>query len=48
MRDRIVKICDSFMGQRFDLPPTSAMKSKIMDVRKSISESKALTETSRK
>jgi len=36
------------MGQRFDLPPLGTIEAKIIDVRKSIQDSKALTETSRR
>lgn len=32
IRDRIVRICDSFMGQRFDLPPIHMIKQKIEEV----------------
>lgn len=48
LRDRIVRICDSFMGQRFDLPPMGSIEQKIQEVRKNIEESKNLTETSKK
>lgn len=47
IRDRIVRICDSFLGQRFDLPPISMMKQKIDEVRRNIFESKNLTKTSK-
>jgi hypothetical protein len=36
------------MGQRFDLPVFSAIQSKIEDIKRNISESKQLTENSRK
>jgi vacuolar-type H+-ATPase subunit I/STV1 len=48
IRDRIVRICDSFMGQRFDLPPLSGIEQKGKEVQRSIAEFKALTETSKK
>lgn len=48
MRDRIVRICDSFMGQRFDLPPMGTIEQKIDEVKRNILESKNLTETSKK
>ncbi|CDW80575.1 v-type atpase 116kda subunit family protein [Stylonychia lemnae] len=48
LRDRIVRICDSFMGQRFDLPPMGTIDQKIDEVKRNILESKNLTETSKK
>lgn len=48
IRDKIVRICDSFMGQRFDLPQFEGIPKKIQEVRKGIAESKALTDTSRR
>lgn len=36
------------MGQRFDLPPMSAIEQRTEEVRKNIQESKNLTETSKK
>jgi vacuolar-type H+-ATPase subunit I/STV1 len=47
LREKIIRICDSFLGQRFDLPPFIGIERKLQEVRKSITESKALTETSR-
>jgi len=48
MRERIVRICDSFMGQRFDLPPLANIRQKIEEVERNIKESKILTMTSKK
>jgi len=48
IRDRIIRICDSFMGQRFDLPPVNLISRKIEEVRRNIAESKNLTETSKR
>jgi V-type H+-transporting ATPase subunit a len=48
IREKITRICDSFMGQRFDLPPFGAIQSKIEDIKRNIAESKQLTENSRK
>jgi len=48
IRERIVRICDSFMGQRFDLPPLANIAPKIEEVRRNINESRNLTETSRR
>ena len=48
LRDRIIRICDSFMGQRFDLPTYGGISLKLQEVKKSIAESKTLTATSRK
>lgn len=48
LRDRIVRICDSFMGQRFDLPSMGNIEQKMQEVRKNIEESKNLTETSKR
>jgi len=36
------------MGQRFDLPSLNGIQKKIDEVKRSIAESKALTETSKK
>jgi septal ring factor EnvC (AmiA/AmiB activator) len=36
------------MGQRFDLPAMGSMEAKIADVRRSITESKTLTDTSKR
>lgn len=47
IRERIVRIIDSFMGQRFDLPPLASIKAKIDEVRRNITDSKNLTDTSR-
>lgn len=48
MREKIIRICDSFMGQRFDLPPISQINSKIEEIKRNILESKNLTMTSKK
>ena len=48
LREKIVRICDSFMGQRFDLPNMSQIEHKIAEVKRNIQESKTLTETSKK
>ncbi len=47
LRDRILRICDSFMGQRFDLPPLEQMEEKVGEVERQISEGQALIDTSR-
>jgi hypothetical protein len=48
IREKITRICDSFMGQRFDLPPLAGIPPKIQEVKMSIAESKSLTEHSKK
>lgn len=48
IRDRIIKVCDSFMGQRFDVPALSTLKQKMVEIRRHIDESKNLRITSRK
>jgi F0F1-type ATP synthase membrane subunit b/b' len=48
LREKIVRICDSFMGQRFDLPHLGLIDNRIGEVKKNIQESKNLTETSKK
>jgi hypothetical protein len=48
IRERIIRICDSFMGQRFDLPPINLIAQKTEEVKRNIAESKNLTMTSRK
>lgn len=47
LRDRIVRICDSFLGQRFDLPPLMGIQRKLTELRQNINDSRALTEQSR-
>lgn len=47
-RQKILRICDSFMGQRFEVPQNSqAFDSKIQEIQRSIKESQALMSTSR-
>ena len=48
IRERIVRICDSFMGQRFDIPPMHLINQKIEEVRRNIHETRNLTETSKR
>lgn len=48
IRERIIRICDSFMGQRFELPHMSKIQQKIEELRRNILESKNLTETSKR
>jgi hypothetical protein len=48
MRDRIVKVVDSFMGQRFDVPPIGTLRNKMAEIRRHIEESKNLRITSRR
>lgn len=38
IRDRIQKICDSFSGQRYDLPPENRISHKINEIEKSIQD----------
>ena len=40
IRDRITKICDSFMGQRFELPELYRIQDKLEEVNRNIQESK--------
>lgn len=47
LRDRILRICDSFMGQRFDLPALELMGEKVGEVERQISEGQGLIDTSR-
>ena len=47
VREKILRICDSFMGQRFDLPPLQLIQQKIQEVERNIHESRQLTKTSR-
>jgi hypothetical protein len=32
LREKIIRICDSFMGQRFDLPPLQLVEQRIAEV----------------
>jgi hypothetical protein len=36
MRERVLKICDSFMGQRFDLPPGEHIVEKMAEIKRNI------------
>ena len=38
IRDRIQKICDSFSGQRYELPQENRISDKIRDIEKSIED----------
>jgi len=44
--DRVKKICDSFMGQRFDIPNMNQLDNKRMDVESNIKKSQDLYEIS--
>ncbi len=46
IKDKVVRICDSFMGQRFDLPAPDQIPAKIKEIERNIIESKALTKKS--
>ena len=46
IKDKVVRICDSFMGQRFDLPEPDQIPAKIQEIERNIIESKALTKKS--
>jgi Ni,Fe-hydrogenase III large subunit len=48
LRERITRICDSFMGQRFDLPNIGGIPTKISEIKHNIQESKTLIDHSRK
>jgi len=47
IRERITRICDSFLGQRFEVPPLHMMEQKLAELRRNIQESKLLNKTSR-
>ena len=48
IRDRVQKICDSFMGSRFEMPGLGdALFVELNRVRKQISEDRALLRTSK-
>jgi hypothetical protein len=36
IRERITRICDSFMGQRFEVPPLSKINSKLEELKRNI------------
>lgn len=36
LREKIIRICDSFMGQRFDVPSLSHIDHKIEEIRRNI------------
>lgn len=47
IREKIMRICDSFMGQRFDVPAVHNIRAKIEEVKRNIEESRLLNKTSR-
>ena len=47
IREKITRICDSFMGQRFELPQLGGIQAKIQEVKQNIQDSKALTDRSK-
>jgi hypothetical protein len=48
IRDRVQKICDSFMGQRFEVPALSMIKQELDSEKFKIKNSKALLNMSEK
>jgi len=47
IRSRVIRICESFNGQRFDLPPAEALSAKLTETRESLKQSDALRKKSR-
>lgn len=48
MRERIMRICDSFLGQRFEIPQVQSIPGKLVELRRNINESRVLYETTRR
>jgi len=48
IRDRVQKICDSFMGQRFEVPALSMIKQEVDSEKQKKKNSKALLNMSEK
>jgi hypothetical protein len=48
MREKIMRICDSFLGQRFEIPAVQSIKAKLVELRRNINESRVLYETTRR
>jgi len=48
IRDKIIRICDSFMGKRFDLPPLEGIESKRQEIKAQIKEAYELNSRSKK
>jgi len=44
IKDKIKRICDSFQGQRFDLPPMAEIDDKINEVTEQIKNAKSVYE----
>ena len=44
--DRVQKICDSFMGQRFDIPELGRVPSVVENTEKEVTKSRQLLNTS--
>jgi hypothetical protein len=45
-KDRIQRICDSFMGQRFEIPSLNALIDRVNETNKEIAKSRELLYTS--
>ena len=45
-KERVQKICDSFMGQRFEIPDMNGLDEVILEIKGKISKSRALYDTS--
>ena len=48
IRDKIHRICDSFTGQRFDLPPANHLDEKIEQIKYNRDQAKKLYDESKK
>lgn len=45
-KDRVQKVCDSFMGQRFEIPEMSSLEGVLLETKGRIMKSKSLYDTS--
>lgn len=45
-RERVQKICDSFMGQRFEIPDMNSLDEVLLEIKAKIEKSKNLWNTS--
>lgn len=46
IRERVLKICESFMGQRFEVPSSAEMGEALLKVQKDITDTQGLLKTS--
>lgn len=45
-KERVQKICDSFMGQRFEIPDMNTLEEVLFEIKGKVAKSKALYDTS--